>query len=772
MKNFKKIISLCIAIILILSCVGYALEIHTFSESLTVYLNGIDVYENSTNKPLIMNDRTMVPLRPIFEKMGWSNEEISYDELEQKAFFKGGNCSCEFINDNNIAKKYDENGNITEINLDVPATIYNGNFYIPLRVFCDLWGFNITWIDESRSVYIAEKTTTNVVLTPNDVEISNLDWYPEDHMAIEYMVHEGIMPLDENNDFNGTTPMTVAEINDTIARFVVHTADKYNIPELKNDIPQIIGRNESEIVTLKDVVDLLCDPGITLDNRKTEWVELNQSRLIAAFKAIYNITIPNDAVEEFATLMPIPAYVASMIYESMDMWRLLTDYWNDGYTKQLNGINESEKTIATFDGHTYYYIVDEKNNDNDTGVYSETGGNTLRFTALSKSIDLIGAYNGYMFYIYQGNIWRINSDGKFNRQLTYDGKLPDLGHNDPYYKNARIFGNEIYYCYGTPGTGGSRISKYYKAPITASNFDNNEIRTEITEEEYNNTKKIDGNTYTSDGITLGLGLSSYEIRKNNTGSFDVHSSSRPLFIGAVTYNGYVYHIFKDDKASDVSYLNRVDINGQNCENIATINNIDGDCMSVCGDYVFAKYDDEYIRININESSNEYGVINKGFNFDNSYTDVEYEVINKIDSTEALRATLIDLYEGSMWGAAGDTWAFTMVQATIDCLAFEFKKDGTLTVTGIPDINKPHTTRKMSSTYQIIDRETVDIKWDLFNWRENIDNNKALESMKVTRFRLVDDKTLEGTEKIQDYFEEWTPVIGVMSKDAVILKNLF
>lgn len=156
MTKIKKAVAVVAAIMVSTSSAVSALEINTFSEELKVYYEGTDVYADSAEKPIIINDRTMVPLRPIFEAMGWENENITYDDETKTARFEGGDVSCEFTNDSDTAIQYWSDGTTADFLLDVPATIYNDRFYIPLRAFCEIWGQDIEWVNEERSVYVSE----------------------------------------------------------------------------------------------------------------------------------------------------------------------------------------------------------------------------------------------------------------------------------------------------------------------------------------------------------------------------------------------------------------------------------------------------------------------------------------------------------------------------------------------------------------------------------------------------------------------------------------
>ena len=161
MKKLIKIIAATATLSMLITTWAGAAEFKTFSDELSVYYEGENVYANSAEKPIIINDRTMVPLRPIFEAMGWANENIVFDEATQSADFSGGDASCTFVNESSTVTKYYAGGNAEEFILDVPAVIYNGRFYIPLRAFCEIWEKDINWSDSERSVYVYEKAENN-----------------------------------------------------------------------------------------------------------------------------------------------------------------------------------------------------------------------------------------------------------------------------------------------------------------------------------------------------------------------------------------------------------------------------------------------------------------------------------------------------------------------------------------------------------------------------------------------------------------------------------
>ena len=100
----------------------------------------------------------MVRAVPIFEKMGFTIP--SYNGATKTATISNaaGDASYTFTNDSTKAIKT-VNGASSEIELDVPATLYNDTFYVPLRKFCDMCGLSISWENDARSVYVNSAAT-------------------------------------------------------------------------------------------------------------------------------------------------------------------------------------------------------------------------------------------------------------------------------------------------------------------------------------------------------------------------------------------------------------------------------------------------------------------------------------------------------------------------------------------------------------------------------------------------------------------------------------
>jgi len=128
--------------------VSYLTDI-SVNSLITVYYNGIRVSFNDYNQnPEIISDRTLVPLRAIFEAM---NAEVEWDQATKTVTAKRSDITVKLtIGENNMYK----NGKAVAV--DVPAQIINDRTMIPVRVIAEAFGANVEWNGNGRAVLVSE----------------------------------------------------------------------------------------------------------------------------------------------------------------------------------------------------------------------------------------------------------------------------------------------------------------------------------------------------------------------------------------------------------------------------------------------------------------------------------------------------------------------------------------------------------------------------------------------------------------------------------------
>lgn len=96
--------------------------------------------------PTIVNDRTLVPLRAIFEAMG---AEVNWDPATRTVTATRGEDKLSLVIDTNIINK-----NGTDFEIDVPAMIIGDRTMVPARAIAESLGASVDWNPHTRTVII------------------------------------------------------------------------------------------------------------------------------------------------------------------------------------------------------------------------------------------------------------------------------------------------------------------------------------------------------------------------------------------------------------------------------------------------------------------------------------------------------------------------------------------------------------------------------------------------------------------------------------------
>ena len=116
------------------------------SSEIMVKLNGEFLFFDQP--PVIVDDRTLVPFRTIFESLGATVEWVS---SERKVLAKRGDTEISLIIDSNILNK-----NGAETKIDAPAKIVNDRTMVPARAVSEALGAMVDWDSVTRTVIIKD----------------------------------------------------------------------------------------------------------------------------------------------------------------------------------------------------------------------------------------------------------------------------------------------------------------------------------------------------------------------------------------------------------------------------------------------------------------------------------------------------------------------------------------------------------------------------------------------------------------------------------------
>ena len=140
----KIIISLVLCMALLLPVMASA------SSDVTVLINGGVLVTDVPAR--IVEGRTMLPMRAIFERLG---ANVTWMEEDKLIFATKGDCLIIMQIDNNkmsVRKSGAEEN--TSIVLDVAPFIENGRTLVPVRAVAESLDANVEWVNETRTVKI------------------------------------------------------------------------------------------------------------------------------------------------------------------------------------------------------------------------------------------------------------------------------------------------------------------------------------------------------------------------------------------------------------------------------------------------------------------------------------------------------------------------------------------------------------------------------------------------------------------------------------------
>ncbi len=119
-------------------------------------------------KPMIINDRTLVPMRKIFELFG---AEVTWDDATRSITAVKGNTEIHMSADSDIAYINDE-----KLALDTGAVVTDGRTLVPLRFISETLGADVSWDGDNSTVNISSNGNLAVALqTMNPYPVNYYD---------------------------------------------------------------------------------------------------------------------------------------------------------------------------------------------------------------------------------------------------------------------------------------------------------------------------------------------------------------------------------------------------------------------------------------------------------------------------------------------------------------------------------------------------------------------------------------------------------------------
>ena len=144
MKHTVKVISIITAVILILSVIPITVSAASGGVAVKVNNKAISFPDQ---KPIIQNERTLVPIRFVAEALGY---DVDWNEQDNTAVIDDGKIIL-YIGTN----KAKINGK--SVTLDVASTVVHNRTMVPLRVVAETLDCSVDWIGETQTVIVNAK---------------------------------------------------------------------------------------------------------------------------------------------------------------------------------------------------------------------------------------------------------------------------------------------------------------------------------------------------------------------------------------------------------------------------------------------------------------------------------------------------------------------------------------------------------------------------------------------------------------------------------------
>ena len=264
-------------IAILLSCVCIAFPALTYAQSnIQVKLDGSYV-KFSGQEPTVINNRTMVPLRGIFENLGYS---IEWDANTKTATLNKDNKS---ISIQTGADSFSVNGVKKE--LDVPAQILNGSLMLPLRAIGEAAGLSVVWDSSSKTVIMTNIAEVTNVSTDSKEDIKKyLDGYSQ---IVKYMASfdtlASNMYMITSDNAEGKLPELISELT-TVRSDLEKAKNVHNslaVPPSLTQLHNLCGQSLNKLEELCDILNSLFNGKLSNDDAKGKISEiLEQSKAL------------------------------------------------------------------------------------------------------------------------------------------------------------------------------------------------------------------------------------------------------------------------------------------------------------------------------------------------------------------------------------------------------------------------------------------------------------------------------------------------------------
>ena len=188
-KNLKKALCVLMSTGMLFSGVTVA---YGEESNISLQINGSEI--SAEVPPTIIDGRTMVPVRAIFEAVG---ANIDFDAETKTITARKGDTTVNMTVGANAITV-----NNKEVQLDAPAVIVNGRTLAPARFVAETFGYTVQWDAENKIVKItgeesSTETTTETTTVTTTETSSSKKYYDEYSDVLDYGTFSGANLVDK-----------------------------------------------------------------------------------------------------------------------------------------------------------------------------------------------------------------------------------------------------------------------------------------------------------------------------------------------------------------------------------------------------------------------------------------------------------------------------------------------------------------------------------------------------------------------------------------------
>ena len=159
----KKKLILSFLIILIMTMSTVTVTVTAGTDEISVFYNGEKIVFDVD--PVIMDGRTLVPMRAIFEAFGAS---VDYNPGTKQITAVKGALKIMLTIGNPYSTVSNE-GIITETDIDVPPFTIEGRTFVPLRYIGEALGATVNWNGQTKTVSIIRNSSGSISMSASDI---------------------------------------------------------------------------------------------------------------------------------------------------------------------------------------------------------------------------------------------------------------------------------------------------------------------------------------------------------------------------------------------------------------------------------------------------------------------------------------------------------------------------------------------------------------------------------------------------------------------------